>query len=68
MSKSAGAFLLQLGFYQHTLTWAWQFMSHTQPISTAFPSTLGEIKCSLLKFHINTFVIQLTDFYFFVLC
>ena len=29
LTKSAGAFLLQLGFYQLTLTWAWQFKPHT---------------------------------------
>ena len=27
-------FLLQLGFYQLTLTWAWQFKPHTRPTST----------------------------------
>ena len=29
LTKSAGAFPLQLGFYQLTLTWAWPFKPHT---------------------------------------
>ena len=36
LTKLAGAFPLQLGFYQLTLTWAWQFKPYTQPISTYF--------------------------------
>ena len=34
LTKLAGAFPLQLGFFQLTLTWAWQFKPHTRPTST----------------------------------
>ena len=37
LTKSAGAFPLQLGFYQLTLTWAWQFKPHTAHFNKSPP-------------------------------